>query len=72
MVDLQAKGITKLEHKMVLLKAKNRRLRTVNKVLNKRQRVKKSQLWLRGLLNIAKAKAIWVEKGIINIKGENI
>ncbi|KZL63414.1 hypothetical protein CT0861_13208 [Colletotrichum tofieldiae] len=71
-VNLQAKGISKLAHRLALLKAENRRLRTANEVLSKRQRAKKNQLRLRGSLNAAKAEAIQVEKGIVNTEGENI
>ncbi|KZL63983.1 transposase [Colletotrichum tofieldiae] len=65
-------GISKLAYRLALLKAKNHRLHTANKVLSKRQRAKKNQLRLRGLLNAAKAEAIQVEKGIVNAKGKNI
>ena len=71
-IDLQVKGITKLIYRIALFKAENRKFQTVNKVLSKRQKAKKSQLYFGGLFNIAKAKAIQVEKGIVNARGENI
>ncbi|KAK1837520.1 transposase [Colletotrichum chrysophilum] len=65
-------SISKLAHKLALIKAKCRRLHTANKILSKHQRAKKTQLRLRGSLNTAKAKAIQVEKGVINARSENI
>jgi len=41
-VDLQAKGITKLAHRLALLEAENRGLRTANEVLSKRRKAKKN------------------------------
>lgn len=71
-VDLQAKGISKLAHKLALVEAECRGLRTANEILSKRRRAKKTQLRLGGSLNTAEAEAIRVEKGVVDAGGENM
>ncbi|OHW95371.1 transposase, partial [Colletotrichum incanum] len=70
-INFQARGISKLAHRLAIIKAKNRKLRTGIEVLSKRQRAKKTRLRLRGSLNTAEAEALQVEKGGADAGGEN-
>ena len=44
LVDTQAKSISKLTHKMMLLEAENKTLRTTNELLSKRKKTKKTHV----------------------------
>jgi hypothetical protein len=70
-VDAQAKGISKLAHRLVLLEAENRGLRIANEVLSKHRRAKKSRLQLGGSLSAPEAEAIRLEKGIVDARKGN-
>lgn len=70
-VDLQAKGISKLAHKLAILEDENRDLRMANEILSKRRRARKAQLQLGGSLNAAEAEAIQVQRGIVDASEGN-
>ena len=64
------KGISKLVYKMVLLKIKNKNLRTANEILNKYYKTKKTRLRTEELLNIFEANVLRSQKNIVRT-GEN-
>ncbi|CCF47815.1 transposase, partial [Colletotrichum higginsianum] len=70
-IDFQARGISKLAHRLAIVEAENRKLRTGIEVLSKRRRAKKTRLRLGGSLNTAEAEALQVEKGGVDAGGEN-
>ena len=71
-VDTQAKGISMLAHRLVLLEAENQELCIANDLLSKRRRAKKSRLQLGGSLSAPEADAIRMEKCVVDATGENI
>lgn len=70
-VDAQARGISTLAHRLVLLKAENRELRTVNELLSKRRRAKKKPPTARRIAFCTQSRCDTARKGIINAGGEN-
>ena len=72
LVDSQAKGISKLAHKMVLLEAEVKTLRTANEQLSKRRRAKKTRLRAEGSLNASEANAIQVQATVVNTEETNM
>ncbi|KZL69790.1 transposase [Colletotrichum incanum] len=70
-IDFQAKGISKLAHKLALVEAEKEKYRTAVEILSKRRRAKKTQLRLGSSLNTAEAEALQVEKDSVDAGGEN-
>ena len=62
LVDMQARGISKLAHKMVLLESEVKTLRTANKTFSKRRRAKKTRIRAEGSLNVLEANALQAQK----------
>jgi hypothetical protein len=63
-IDLQAKSIAILSHQLVLLKAENRELRTVNERQSKRRRVRRTRLQDGGSLSIQEAEDLIAGKEV--------
>ncbi|OJD25651.1 hypothetical protein ACJ73_02973, partial [Blastomyces percursus] len=63
-IDLQAKGISKLAHEMVLLQAETKELRTANERLSKRRRTKKTRLQDGGSLSLQEAIVLMGDRGL--------
>jgi hypothetical protein len=63
-IDAQARGMSKMAHELVLMRAELKDLRTANKVLSKRQRAKKTRLQAGGSLSIQEAEDLIAEKDV--------
>ena len=72
LVDTQAKGISKLAHKMVLLETENKTLHTANELLSKRKKTKKTCVRIERLFNVLEANALQSLKGEIRTEEINM
>jgi hypothetical protein len=63
-IDAQARGMSKMAHELVLMRAELKDLRTVNEVLSKRRRAKKVRLRVGGSLSMQEADDLMTEKDV--------
>ena len=63
-VDLVTKGLSKLTHRMILLKAENKELRTANERQSKRRKIKRTRLQEGGSLSLQEAEDIIAEREV--------
>jgi hypothetical protein len=72
LVDSQAKGISKLAHKVVLLEAEVKTLRTANETLSKRRRAKKIRVRVGRTLNVSGATALHSSRVEVHVEQTNM
>jgi hypothetical protein len=63
-VDLVAKGLSKLSHRLVLVEAENKELRTANERHSKRRRTKRTRLQEGGSLSLQEAEDILADREV--------
>ncbi|KFZ24603.1 hypothetical protein V502_00916, partial [Pseudogymnoascus sp. VKM F-4520 (FW-2644)] len=63
-IDAQARGMLKMAHKLVLMRAELKDLRTANEVLSKRRRAKKVRLRVGGSLSMQEAEDLITKKDV--------
>lgn len=63
-IDAQARGMSKMAHELVLMRAELKDLRKANEVLSKRRRAKKTRLRAGGSLSMQEAEDLIAEKDV--------
>jgi hypothetical protein len=71
LVDAQARGLSRMAHELVLLRAEIKDVRAANEILSKRQRAKKTRLQQGGSLSFQEVKDLEATKEVdIQIREE--